>query len=68
MKLANPPNGYSAADQQEMRRKIELSDQDNHKRGRDVEIGKARLILTAPNGTRWSITVSNTGTITAVAI
>lgn len=68
MKLPAPSSGYSRADQQEVRRQIELEDQQNHKRNRDVEIGVGRLILTSPNGTRYSIVVSNAGVISAVAV
>lgn len=68
MKLPNPPGVYSRLDQQEVRRQAELADQQNHKRNRDVEIGAARLILTSPNGTRYAVTVSDTGTLSAVAI
>jgi hypothetical protein len=68
MKLPTPTSGYSRADQQEVRRTLELADRDNHKRNRDVEIGAGRLILTSPNGTRYSITVDNAGVISAVAV
>lgn len=68
MKLPAPSNAYSRADQQEVRRQVELEDQQNHKRNRDVELGVGRLILTSPNGTRYAITVSNAGVISAVAV
>lgn len=68
MKLPSAPSTYSRLDQLELRRQLELSEQQNHKRNRDVEIGAARLILTSPNGTRYSITVSNAGVISAVAV
>ena len=34
----------------------------------DVEVGDARLILKSPNGTRYSITVDNSGNLGATAI
>ena len=68
MKLAPAPISYSRADQQELRRSLELENLQNHKRNRDVEIGVGRLILTSPNGTRYAVTVSNAGTLSAVAI
>ena len=68
MKLAAPTPGYSRADQQEMRRQLEASDRENHKRNRDVEIGQARLILTSPNGTRYAVTVDNAGVLSTVAV
>lgn len=68
MRLQSAPHAYSVQDQRELRRTLELSDNGNHKRNQDVEIGVGRLILTAPNGARWSVTVSNTGTLSAVAL
>ena len=68
MKLARAPVGYLRDEQQEVRRQLEMADQQTHKRGQDVEIGQARLILIAPNGARWSVTVSNIGTLSAVAL
>ena len=68
MKIQRASDRYSANDQQEMIRQIEQADQLNHKRNRDVEIGFARLILTSPNGTRYAVTVSNVGALSAVAI
>jgi hypothetical protein len=34
----------------------------------DVEIVRRRLILQSPNGTLWSVTVSNTGVLSATAV
>lgn len=68
MKLPPAPLAYTRSDQQEVRRQIELADLQAHKRNRDLEVGAARLILTAPNGARWSVTVSNIGTLSAVAL
>lgn len=62
------PSGYDARWAAELKRDIERRDAQNHKRGRDVEVGEARLILTSPNGTRFSITVSNAGAITATPV
>jgi hypothetical protein len=68
MKLPPATSGYSRTDQQDVRFRIEQADRDSHKRNRDVEIGVGRLILTSPNGTRYSITVDNAGVISAVAV
>lgn len=68
MKLALPSQSYSVADQRELRRALELEDRRNHKRNADVEIGEGRLILTSPNGTRYAVAVSDTGTISTVAV
>lgn len=68
MRLPAPTPGYSARDQAETRGIIERADAGTHKRGADIEVAPGRLILTSPNGTRYSITVSNAGALTATAI
>lgn len=68
MKLRIPPQAYSRQAETERNGQIERADAENHKRGRDVEVGDARLILKSPNGQRWSVTVSDAGAISATAI
>jgi hypothetical protein len=68
MNLPTPSIQYSEKDQAQTRNILELEDRNNHKRNRDVEIGTSRLILTSPNGTRYRITVSNAGTLSATSI
>ena len=68
MRLPRPPLSYSERDQTEVRLLIERADDANHKRNEDIEVGNARLILKSPNGTRYSITVNNSGAISAAAI
>lgn len=68
MKLPLPAQVYSRQGEIERNRTLEQADRWNHKRGRDVEIGETRLILTSPNGTRYSITVDNAGVISATAL
>lgn len=68
MKLRTPPHAYSRQAETERNGQLERADAENHKRGRDVEVGDARLILKSPDGKRWSITVSNAGAISATAI
>lgn len=69
MRLPFPrPSGLSHAEEVERNRQIEMADKMNHKRGQDVEIEPGRLILTSPDGTRWSVTVSNAGAISATSI
>lgn len=68
MKLPQQPLVYSRGVEQERNRSLELADKQNFKRNQDVEIGLARLILTSPNGSRYSITVDNAGVISATAI
>lgn len=47
---------------------LEQEDRRNRKTGADVEIGRERLVLRAPNGSRWAITVSNAGVLGAIAL
>ena len=68
MKLPIPQGQYSRVVEVDRNRALEMADAMNHKRNQDVEIGQARLILTSPNGTRYSITVDNAGVISATAI
>lgn len=68
MRLPRPPLLYDGRDQTEVRLLIERADDANHKRNEDIEVGAARLILKSPNGTRYSITVNNSGAISAAAI
>lgn len=48
MRLRVPGPTWIRAQEAERNRQIEAADRENHKRGRDVEIGEARLILTSP--------------------
>lgn len=68
MKLPLPQGQYSRVSEIDRNRVLEQADQWNHKRGQDIEVSPARLILTSPNGTRYSVTVDNAGTLSATAI
>lgn len=68
MKLEQAGPSYSQTRMVELQRQIEQADAQNHKRGRDVYVAPGRLILTAPNGTLYALTVSNTGTLSAVPL
>ena len=68
MKLPQAKPTYSQVDDQTARSLIERADADNLKKGRDIEVSPGRLIIKSPNGSRWSITVSNAGAISAVAL
>lgn len=68
MKLRPAPPQYNRMIFADMVRILQSADAENHKRGRDVEIGSARLILTSPNGTRYAVTVDNAGNISTSAV
>jgi hypothetical protein len=68
MKLPTAARDYDLRDQAQMRNLLERADVQNMKRGQDIEVSSARLILTSPNGTRYSVTVDNSGNLSATAI
>lgn len=68
MILPIPPVRYESTDQSRLREELRRADAENHKRGRDVEIGAGRVILTSPNGTRYALTVDNAGVLGTVAV
>lgn len=68
MKLVIASPRYDVSRETERNRQLEAADRENHKRGRDIEVNPGRLILTSPDGTRWSVTVDDTGTLSAVPV
>jgi hypothetical protein len=68
MRLPDPPEKYSQDHQSDVQVRLEAEDAQNRKKGRDVEIGSARLILTSPDGARWSVTVDNAGVLSASVV
>ena len=68
MRLPPSPVDYVLSTEQQRHLTIELADKQNHKKDQDVEIGAARLVLRAPNGTRWSVTVDNSGNLGTTAL
>jgi len=73
-RLPIPPERYSKVVEDERNRQIETAFAAAYSRGGDIEIlgGTAtrapRLILASPNGTKYQITVSNSGVLSATAI
>lgn len=68
MILPRSPATYSPRDQNDIRATLEREDQQNLKRGTDIEIGAASLILTSPDGERWAVVVDNAGALSATAL
>ena len=68
MRLPNAGIKYHRNDVQRAHSEIERADSENFKRRQDVEIGDARLILKSPNGTRYSVTVDNSGNLSASSL
>jgi len=68
MKLPASRPVYTQVDDQTARSILERADAENHKRNRDIEVSPGRLIIKSPNGTRYTIEVSNVGVISATAL
>lgn len=68
MRLPASKPTYAQVDDQTARSLIERADAENHKRNRDIEVSPGRLIIKSPDGTRYSIEVSNAGVISATAL
>ena len=68
IKLPDPPVRYEQAHERRKNHELEMADADNRKRLQDVDVHPGRLILRSPNGTRYSVTVSNAGVLAAVVI
>ena len=63
MRLPTPAGQYTPRMETERNRQIEAADKQNRKQGRDVDVSEARLILKSPDGTRWVVSIDNTGTL-----
>ena len=60
MRLQQPRPSYSARDETERNRQIELADLQNHKRGQDLTVAPGRLILAdETSGTQYEVYVDN---------
>lgn len=69
MRLPSPPNQYDPTYEAQRNLFIEQADLQNHKRLADMEIVEPqRLILRSPDGTRYVVSVDNSGTLSATAL
>ena len=68
MKVPAPPQTYTPVAEAQRNFLLENADRLNRKTNADVEISSSRLILTSPNGTRYSVVVSNAGALSAPAL
>ncbi len=69
MRLPDPGPRYNQSEEARRNREIELADGKNLKRQQDIElVSGMRLIMSSPNGTRYSITVSNAAALVVTAI
>ena len=68
MILSTAPAAYDRADQARMRDGLQRADAENLKRGRDVELGRGRLIVTdEATGLRYALVMTG-GTATWTAL
>lgn len=66
MKLQKASPAYTPRDQQELRNEIEARDALNLKKNQHAElVSGAYWVLTSPNGTRYYLTVDNSGVLAA---
>lgn len=68
MNLPPPRPVYDVNNEAQARRLIAEADDENQKKRGDVVIRSNRLILTSPDGTRWSATISDVGVLTWTAL
>ena len=68
MILSSAPTSYDRTDQARMRETIQRADAENLKRGRDVELGRGRLIVTdEATGLRYALSMT-AGVVTWTAL
>jgi hypothetical protein len=67
MKLPVTPSKYQPFTESTRNRILEQADAENHKRDRDINVGKGRVILTASDGSRWALVVAPGGALSTVA-
>jgi LysM repeat protein len=69
LKLPQPGAAWSQQYQQRVNQTHEANDLKIRKLATDVEIAPGqKLVIRSPNGARWQITVSNSGTVGATAL
>jgi frataxin-like iron-binding protein CyaY len=68
MKVPTPPQTYTPVAEAQRNLLLENADRQNRKINADVEIASSKLILTSPNGSRYSVVVSNAGALSATAL
>ena len=67
--LPAAPGKYDKANEQAARDRIVQEDALNLKKNTDVAFSQSYgPVLTSPDGTRWRLTISNTGAITATSL
>ena len=68
MILPNSPNSYDQSVESQRNLQLEQADDMNRKKNQDIELRNDRLILQSPDGTRYKLSVDNSGNLSAVQI
>lgn len=63
MILPFPPERYDRRVESERNLALEMADRDNYKRGQDIVVYPARIVLTSPDGSQWPVQVDDDGVI-----
>lgn len=68
--LPKAPTKYEQKNEQDTRSQIVAEDLKNLKKNSDIDPGSSSvgLILKSPNGTRWRLTIDNTGALIPVSL
>lgn len=70
IKLGPAPAQYDQRAEQELRTEMERRDLMVHKKGRHLDLGGKDffVVLYAPDGGRWAVSVDNSGNLTTAAL
>ena len=68
MKLPAPSVRYDNSREADRNRILEKADRENHKRGQDLYVSPGRLLIAAPNGSVWAVSVDNSGNLTTTEV
>lgn len=69
LRLARPRDNYDLESEVNRNLMLEQADRGNFKHFEDIDLANnERLILVSPNGTRYSVTVDNSGNLGTTAI
>jgi hypothetical protein len=69
LRLARPRDNYDLESEVNRNLTLEQADRGNFKHFEDIDLANnERLILVSPNGTRYSVTVDNSGNLGTTAI
>ena len=68
MILPLPSDKYDRLTVSQTNLALEQADYLNHKKNQDIEVGDGRVIIKSPNGTRYKISVDNSGNLSASTV